>query len=362
MKITNMTTFLFPWGSLFIKLETDEGISGWGECSPMGGHVLQAMAVHALKPHVIGGNPFDVEVLWEKMLLAPYKLGPSGAQLEAISGIDLAMWDIIGKATNKPIYELQGGRFRDRVNIYYSYGWDGRATVDEVARIMSSQVENGFTVLKLRMNYGPLKGEIANDPAIPMMKAIRAAVGDEVKIGFDANNGYTAHKAIQIGRYLEEHVGLAWFEEPTPQYDYLAMAQVADALDTPVSAGEHEYTLWQFRDLILQGKADIIQPDLVKCGGITEAKKIAALCEAFSKPIVVHNTQPTIGTAASLHYCASVSNAMYHQEFTGHNDKLLALFHNQLEFKDGYLFVPDGPGLGLEVNEKRVRETAISIM
>jgi L-alanine-DL-glutamate epimerase-like enolase superfamily enzyme len=362
VKITNMNTFLFPWGSLFIKLDTDEGISGWGECSPMGGHVLQAMAIHALKPHIIGGNPFDVEVLWQKMLLGPYKLGPSGAQMEALSGVDIAIWDIIGKATNRPIYELQGGCFRERVNIYYSYGWDGRTTADEVAKIMYAEVEKGYTVLKLRMNYGPLRGECSDDPAIPMMKAIRNAVGDEVKIGFDANNGYTAHKAIQIGRYLEENIGLAWFEEPTPQYDYLAMAQVADALDTPVSAGEHEYTLWQFRDLLLQGKPDILQPDLVKCGGLTEAKKIAALCEAWSKPIVVHNTQPTIGTAASLHFCASVSNAMYHQEFTGHRDVLLALFNNQLEFKDGYLFVPQGPGHGLEVNETKVREHAISIM
>ncbi|SDO24136.1 D-galactarolactone cycloisomerase [Paenibacillus sp. yr247] len=362
MKITNMTSYLLPWGSIFIKLDTDEGISGWGECSPMGGHVLQAMAMHSLKPLIIGGDPFDVEVLWENMFIKRHKLGPSGALLETMSGIDIALWDILGKVTNKPICQLIGGRFRDRVNIYYSFGWDGKATVDEVVKIIASNVEKGYGVAKLRMNYGPLKGETLNDPAIAMMKAIRKAVGDEVKLAFDANNGYTAHKAIQIGRYLEEHIGLAWFEEPTPQYDYLAMAQVSDALDTPISAGEHEYTLWQFRDLLLQGKPDILQPDLVKCGGMTEAKKIAALAEAWSKPIVVHNTQPTIGTAASLHFCASVSNAMYHQEFTGHRDELLALFKNQLEFKDGYLFVPQGHGLGLEVDEKKVLETAISVM
>ncbi|TDF99489.1 mandelate racemase/muconate lactonizing enzyme family protein [Paenibacillus piri] len=362
MIITNLTSYLLPWGSLFIKLDTDEGISGWGECSPMGGHVLQAMAVHSLKPLVIGNDPFDVEVLWEKMFLRPYKLGPSGSLLETISGIDIAIWDIIGKVTNKPIYQLIGGRFRDRVQIYFSYGWDRKATVDEVAKIMAANVEKGFDTVKLRMNYGPLKGEYKNDPGLSMIKAIRKAVGDDVRIAFDPNNGYTAHKAIQVGRYLEENVGLAWLEEPTPQHDYIAMAQVADALDTPVSAGEHEYTLWQFRDLILQGKPDIVQPDIVKCGGITEAKKIAALCEAWSKPIVVHNTQPTIGTAASLHFCASVSNAMYHQEFTGHREELSALFNNQLEYKDGYLFLPEGPGLGLEVVENKVREAAISIM
>jgi L-alanine-DL-glutamate epimerase-like enolase superfamily enzyme len=362
MKITDLTTFLLPWNSVFVKVDTDEGISGWGECSPMNGRVIQSMVVHALKPLVVGANPFDVEVIGEKMLLRPYKLGPHGAQPEAMAGVDIALWDIIGKATGKPIHQLIGGCFRERIKVYFSYGWDHRKSPKEVAEYLATRVAQGFGVLKLRMGYGPLKGDIPDDPAIAMLKEIRAAVGDNVPIGFDVNNGYSAHKAIQVGRYLQDHFGIAWFEEPTPQYDYLAMAQVADALDVPVSAGEHEYTRWQFRDLILQGKPDIVQPDIVKCGGFTEAKKIAALCEAFSKPIVVHNTQPTIGTAASLHFCASTANAMYPQEFTGHRDNLRALFKNEVEFVDGHLLVPQSPGLGLNVDEEKVRATATTIL
>ncbi len=362
MKVTELTTFLLPWGSLFVKLDTDEGISGWGECSPMNGPVIQAMLIHALKPLVVGADPFDSEVIWERMILRPYKLGPQGALPEAISGVDIALWDLKGKALEQPIHRLLGGSFRDRVPVYYSYGGGPHKSVQEVVRDLSQQVEQGYRTLKLRMNYGPLKGERPDDPSIAMMEAVRKAVGPDVSLAFDVNNGYTGHRAVQVGRYLEEHVGLAWYEEPTPQYDYAALAQVADALDVPVSAGEHEYTRWQFRDLLLQGRPDILQPDLVKCGGFTEAKKIAALCETWSKPMVVHNTQPTIGTAASLHFCASTSNCMYPQEFTGHREELRSLFENELEFVDGSLLVPTGPGLGMEVNEARIRAVATSMI
>lgn len=362
MKITELTTFLLPWGSLFVKLDTDEGISGWGECSPINGPVIQAMLVHALKPLVLGGDPFDSEVLWERMLLRAYKLGPHGALPEAMSGVDIALWDIKGKALGQPIHRLLGGAFRDRVPVYFSYGRGADRPVQNIVKDLTARAEQGYRTLKLRMNYGPLKGERPDDPSIPTMEALRKAVGTEVDLAFDPNNGYTAHKAIQVGRYLEQHVGLAWFEEPTPQYDYAAMAQVAEALDTPVSAGEHEYTRWQFRDLLLQGRPDFVQPDLAKCGGFTEAKKIAALCETWSKPIVVHNTQPTIGTAASLHFCASTSNCMYPQEFTGQREELRPLFENELEFVDGCLLVPKEPGLGLEVNEARVREKASVVL
>ncbi len=362
MKITEVTTFLMPWGSVFVKVDTDEGISGWGECSPMNGPVIQAMVVHVLKPLVLGGDPFDVEVLWEKMLLRPYKLGPQGAQPEAIAGIDIALWDICGKATGKPIHKLLGGAFRDRIQVYFSYGWDGQRTAHAVAALLCKRVEEGYGGLKLRMGYGPLKAGAFDCVGLCMLKAIREQVGDNVLLAYDVNNGYSAHKALQVGRCLQEEFSVAWYEEPTPQYDYLALAQVADALDIPVAAGEHEYTRWQFRDLMLNGRPDIVQPDVVKCGGFTEAKKIAALCEAFSKPIVVHNTQPSIGTAASLHFCASTANAMYPQEYTGMREELRPLFKSELTFVDGCLLVPQTPGLGLEVDEAQMRATAKSIL
>jgi L-alanine-DL-glutamate epimerase-like enolase superfamily enzyme len=361
MKITSVTTFLLPRGSVFVKVDTDEGIAGWGECSPMNGPVIQAMVAHAVAPQVVGGDPFAVEVLGERMLRRPYKLGPQGALPEAIAGVDIALWDVVGKATGQPIWRLLGGSFRDRVPVYFSYGWGGRAvSPDQVVAELMARVEQGYRTLKLRMNYGPLMGEIADDPALPLLRAIRRAVGDEVRLAFDVNNGYTAHKAIQIGRVLQDELDIAWYEEPTPQYDYQALAQAADALDLPVSAGEHEYTRWQFRDLLLQGRPDILQPDLVKCCGFTEARKIAALCEAWGKPIVVHNTQPTIGTAASLHFCAASANAFYTQEYTGPREDLRPLFKNELEFVDGELIVPQGPGLGLEVDEAQVRAAALA--
>ena len=179
-------------------------------------------------------------------------------------------------------------------------------------------------------------------------------MGDKVDVAFDANNGYTVKGAIAIGRRLYEKYNIAWFEEPTPQYDYAAMAQVAVALDVPISAGEHEYTLWQFKDLITQSGITIVQPDLVKCAGITQGKKIAALALAYSRHIVVHNTTPTVATAAVIHFAASCSNAARRQEYPGERPDLDRFFENKLEFDRGYFKVPELPGLGLVARESEL--------
>ena len=153
-------------------------------------------------------------------------------------------------------------------------------------------------------------------------------------------------------------MGIYHFEEPVAQYDYAGIAEVADALDVPVSAGEHEYIRWQFRDLIQQAKVDIIQPDVVKCGGISEMYKIAVLGSTYNKHFVPHQTQPTIGTAANLHVVSSLMNATRPQEYTGQNPRLDALFKKPLIFEDGYIHVPQKPGLGLELDEDEVRKFA----
>jgi L-alanine-DL-glutamate epimerase-like enolase superfamily enzyme len=149
------------------------------------------------------------------------------------------------------------------------------------------------------------------------------------------------------------------FGEPVAQYDYAGIAQVADALDVPVAHGEHEYTRWQFRDLILQGKVDIIQPDVVKCAGISEMRRIAVLGETFNKGFLPHQTQPTVGTAASLHVVASLLNASRPQEYTGQSPRLDDLFEEPLVFADGYLTVPKGPGLGLEIDEAKLKAAVV---
>ena len=196
-----------------------------------------------------------------------------------------------------------------------------------------------------------------DDPAIPTMEAVRKAVGDEITLYVDANNGYTASRAIQVGRRLAEEFNVAVFEEPVAAHHYASLARVADTLDMEVSAGEHEYTRWMFRDLILQGHVDVLNPDVSKLMGLTDGKKVAALAEVFDLPLAVHNARPTLLTAAHLHFLASCMNARRPQEHPRRSrlEHLWDFFENRIEVANGYAVIPDAPGLGLMPDEARIR-------
>lgn len=186
------------------------------------------------------------------------------------------------------------------------------------------------------------------------IKAVRKAIGDDIELFVDFNNGYTAGKAIELGLKLYEHFNIKVIEEPVSSMNYHDLRQVVEALPCEVNAGEHEYNKWQFRDLIITGNPDCLNLDLIKCGGVSECKKIASMAHAFDKEIMVHNTRPTLATAASLNLIGSIGNAAKVQEFSGMRPDLdqLKYFHNQLKFENGFLYIPDVPGLGLEVNEE----------
>lgn len=266
-----------------------------------------------------------------------------------------------GKLLNVPVSTLLGGAYRTRVPVYFSYGWDHQSSLQEIATLMKKQVDFGFKAVKFRMGWrDPARvfTDAADDPLEAYLVAIRKAVGDGIRLMCDLNNGYTTQRAILVGRRLKQLVNLVHFEEPTAQGDYAAMSQVQAAIpDLPVAAGEQEYNIWMYRDLIEQGNPAFVQPDMTK-SGITVSRKVAALCEAHNKQVVCHNTQPALGTAATLNFVASIPNAVYPQEWTGPAARLKPLFKNEIEFKDGALIVPAGPGLGLEVNEAAVEATA----
>lgn len=354
MRITEVRPLIIGGRTLFVLVRASNGTFGLGECSPMNLPILAAHVEHGLKPRLLGKDPFQIEPLYDAMLFPNFKLGPMGAVSEAIAGVDIALWDLKGKILGQPVYKLLGGKFRDLQPVYFSYGWNRKDTPDDVTRLMAGAAERGFTGFKIRMNLGMAELDKPNDPSESYIAAIRKAVGDKAAVGFDANNGYTAKQAIAIGRRLYEKYNIEFFEEPTPQYDYAAMAQVAEALDIPISAGEHEYTLWQFKDLITQSGIMIVQPDLVKCGGITQGKRIATLALAYNRHIVVHNTTPTVATAAVVHYTASCSNAAKRQEYPGERPDLDRFFENKLEFQRGYFKVPELPGLGLVARESEL--------
>ena len=355
MRITDVKASVVFGSSLFVQVFTDEGITGLGECSPMHLGALVHFVSTILKPLCVGKDPLEIDKLWTSMYYDTYKLGDTGLKMEALSGVDIALWDVFGKATGLPIVTLLGGCYREKVRMYASLGvaksrdWRDRRTPLEMARLVERNVELGFTAIKIRMHW---EYNVDVDPETDwqIFRECKQVTGDAIPLSFDANNGYSEATAIQQGRRFES-LGIYHYEEPVMVDDYAAYARVADALDVPIAAGEHEYTRWQFRELIQRGRVDIIQPDVVKCGGFSEIRKIAALGEAHHKQMVPHMTMPSVGTAANIHFIASLRDAHRPQELTRVDQRLNALFKEPLVFEDGYLTVPTGPGLGLELDE-----------
>lgn len=362
LKITDVETWVLNCGSLFVMVRTDQGITGYGESSPMNVRAIASLINEALKPLVVGQNALDRDRLWDRMYFSTYKLGPMGAQPEAIAGVDIALWDLFGKVTGQSLSQLFGGRRRDRVRMYASIGGAGDTSPTEMARRAAQAVEEGHTMVKIRTDWGTRRTDVdpAHDWAV--LTEVRKAIGDKTELGFDVNNGYSVSTAIRMGRRAQNELGIIHYEEPVAQYDYAGIAQVVTALDVPVAAGEHEYTRWQFRDLITQANVDIVQPDLVKCGGISEGLRIAALASTYNRMLVPHQTQPTIGTAANLHFTASFAREERAQEYDINSKRAILnqCLHPRLEQKNGYLPVPDGPGLGIEVDEACLRKLRVT--
>ncbi|MBD3184459.1 hypothetical protein GF312_19405 [Candidatus Poribacteria bacterium] len=353
MKITDVKAV--PIRPTIVRVYTDEGVMGIGECSPMNPKVNAHFVNTALKPLIVGENPLEIGKLWNKMTFSTYKLGVQGTQPESIAGVDIALWDILGKVAGLPIHTLLGGCYREKIMMYASIGGGAGMTPEQMVKRVESYLDKGFKAIKIRMDWRANRQDINPAKDMEMFRQVRSLLGDEIPLSFDANNGYSVSTAILQGRKFED-MGIYHYEEPVAQYDYPGIAEVADALDVPVSAGEHEYTRWQFRDLIQQAKVDIIQPDVVKCAGISEMVKIAVLGSTYNKHFLPHQTQPTIGTAANLHICASIVNANRPQEYTGQDSRLDELFKVPLVFEDGHIYVPQKPGLGLELDEGKLDE------
>jgi L-alanine-DL-glutamate epimerase-like enolase superfamily enzyme len=282
-----------------------------------------------------------------------------GAVWCAIAGLDIALWDLKGKALGQPIANLLGGMKRDKIRMYASSMRRDLTPLEEGQRA-ASFVEQGYSGYKL---HSAVPGAIddARDYTIATVTEVRAAIGDDIDILVDVNGAYSVHHAMEIGKALES-LGVFHFEEPRPHYDLEGLATIADALDIPIAAGEMIYTQYEYRDLILRGKVDIIQPDIVKAPGFTEFQKIAELCRAFGKPITVHNTQPILSTVAHLHFCAAYADIVpYSQEYNIEPISIrdeISVLKEPLQVKDGYLAVPTGPGLGVELDEEALKQLA----
>ncbi len=358
MKITDVECLVLDRQFPLVRIYTDEGLVGIGECFRRQPDLIKMQVDRIFKPVLQGKDPLDTELRWRDMVRAGSAVEMGGAIFCAIAGLDIAIWDLKGKALGLPIYQLLGGKVRDSVRMYASSMRRDMTPVEE-ARRAASFVDAGYTGYKL---HSAVPGSI-DDPAdqtIDTVREVRAAVGDGIEILVDVNGAFSTHHAISIGRALER-LGVFHFEEPRPFYDLEGLATVADALDIPIASGEMIFTHWQYRDLILQGRVDIIQPDIVKVPGFTEFQRIAALASSFGKPITIHNTQPTISAVAHLHVCAAYPQIPYAQEYNiepiSIRDKW-PILKTPLEVKGSYLEVPSGPGLGVELDEKMVLKAA----
>jgi L-rhamnonate dehydratase len=339
---------------LVVRIHTDEGITGIGEVdsSPeLVRALVQAPSSHAvatsLRDALIGEDPLDVERLWHKMYRGLIYFGRRGIAIHAISGLDIALWDIKGKALGKPVCELIGAVRHDRIRAYASRLMPD--TTAEVRHAVSALREQGFTAVKL--GWGPLGRDPDHD--IRLAGAAREAGGDGVEILIDAGLGYGADAipAIRVARELEQ-LGVYWLEEPFEPDEYEAYAELADAVDIPIAAGEQDATRWGFRELIERGHVDLIQPDVTRCGGITEMMRIAALAEDHGVALVPHAWKSGIIKAASLHVNAVLSEALFQEYCVAETDINTKLTHQLLPIEaDGYVAVPTAPGLGVDLDE-----------
>lgn len=346
--------------SIFVRVHTDEGITGIGECSPMHAPVIAAHVQHSLAPLVVGEDPTRVEWLAEKMYTGTYKIAGQ-TQAMAMSGIELACWDIAGKAAGVPVWKLLGGLYRDTVPVYASSMRRHTKPEEEAADLARLVEKHGFRAVKVKIGQRMGKDEdAAPGRSEALVRECRRVLGDGIAIMVDANGAYSAPRAIQMGRRLEQY-GVFHFEEPCPYSDDESTAKVSAALDMPVAGGEQEWELLRFKTLLASRVVDTIQPDVIKIGGLLKAKKIGVLAETFGAPITQHNTQPTIGTVAMLHFAAISPAVRTPQEFslasiTGEHHLAGLLREPELAVRDGCLRVPDGPGLGIELDETKLAE------
>ena len=333
--------------ALIVKVSTDAGITGWGEvdgCPYVTRAIIEAPMSHTLvtglRALLIGEDPLEIARLWRKMYQGTLYYGREGAVIQAMAGIDLALWDIKGKALEQPVYKLLGGGFRKRVRAYASnmFQFSAEATA---ARAKKAQDE-GFTAVKF--GWEPFGQDARTDCAY--LEAIRDAVGDDMDLMLDVGLIWDAKTTLQRARLFEPY-RLAWIEEPLHPDDLAGYAKVAESTDIKIAAGEEECTVAGFTRLMDLGRIDVVQVDLTRCG-LTQAIQIAALAQQRGRPVINHNFTTDINVAASLHFLASVPNAFIMEYCVEPSEISRSLAKNPIPIVDGHASVPEEPGLGVE--------------
>ena len=383
MRVTRVATALlqgnFEW--LLVRVETDAGITGLGE-APWGAGVEDA--VHRLGAQIVGGDARDIDRLWRRMYLSTSGVPWAGAVVAAANGIETALFDALGRQSGLPIYRLLGGRYRDRVRVYADChagrledgaaavtdrageGWhdtyapDADYRPEAYARRAIWAVSRGFDAIKFDLDvptelerdpHNRVLGNEHLDRLVAIVAAIRSAVGRGIDVAFDCHWHFDVHSAIRLARALEPF-DLLWLEDPVPPENPTAMAQVARATSTPICTGENLYLRQPFRQLLDAGAADIVEPDFPRSGGFLEFRRIADLADEWYVPVAPHNVGSPIATLGAVHMAAAIPNFLaleFHAiDVPWWKDLVTG---DAATIIDGHLRVPEGPGLGVELDE-----------
>ncbi|CAA9295030.1 MAG: Gluconate dehydratase [uncultured Chloroflexi bacterium] len=386
MKITKVTPWLVtaPAGArgpawqpgrqyVFVQVDTDEGITGWGEITGTGALPNRAVVavVREVGPFIEGEDPTRIEAIWNKIFRAMTYVGTRGITSCVVSGIDIALWDITGKARGLPIYELLGGPVRDSIALYTHFPLGD--TPEEAARNVMVPVKDGVRAIKTdpfmpewsRLRRQGLPGAYLDggmsargeQEGADFIAAIREAVGPDVEILIDAHAMYNVPTAIRLANRLAPY-NITWFEEPVPPESYHALRQVREQVSTRICVGERLHTRFDFVPVLEQRLADFIMPDVTWTGGITELKKISTLAEAYYVPVSPHDASGPINVLAGAHVMMTVPNFYKLETIRSKMDSYDAFIQTPLDTRDGQLYVPKLPGLGLEMNLDYLRAHA----
>ncbi|MBI82872.1 MAG: mandelate racemase [Planctomycetaceae bacterium] len=359
----------FPdWQWTFVTIETDEGLSGWGEASstPRNGSLLTGFGVQQAREALIGEDPADVERLWQKLFRRYTYLGSRGFASTVISGIDIALWDLKGKSLGRPVYDLLGGKMRPDVRLYANGWFGGCSNPAQYAEAAKGVIASGHDALKLdpflemqpfhtMYQDGQISAEGENQGS-DIVSAIREAVGPDVEILIDAHGNFNVPVSVRLANRLYDESKIGWFEEPVPPEGLQALKSARDQVRAPICVGERLFTRWEFVPVLEGGLADYIMPDVVWTGGISELKKIATMAEAYYVPISPHNAQGPGQILAGAHVSLSVPN-FYRLEHAvefipGYN----AFLQEPLQFTGNRLVLNDRPGLGIDLDMDRVKK------
>ena len=352
---------LQTFDAAILRIETDDGLVGWGEGKNAAGSAgtyaaLVHMLNHEIAPRLIGRDPADIVHIWEMLYNgvrhetaaaqghAMPELSRRGLSVAAISAVDIALWDILGKSLGQPVWQLLGGRKADRMPAYASGGWAPAETIGE--QLKSYIAAGGFRAVKMRV--GAMDG--APHISAARVKAARVALGPDIELMVDAHGTYTVADAKRF-IHLVSDCDLTWFEEPVIADDKAGMAEVRSSGPVPVAAGESEATRFAFRDLAVLKAADIFQPDPAFCGGITEAMRIATIASAFNLRFAPHLWAGAPCFFAGLHVCAASPASFVVEYSLGANPMIHDLVEDDVSVKDGMIEIPDRPGLGFTIAE-----------